>query len=96
MPGKVSGHMFLGPWSYPMPGMVFYLYDIDSGTSGSYFAITDNQGYYEINHVPFGDYNVFYCNDEEAMHAGYGTLIKSVNLTESDPNAEVDGRIMLE
>jgi hypothetical protein len=92
MPGKVSGHMFLGPWGYG--GIVFYLYDIDSGSSGSYFATTDNNGYYEIDHVPFGNYNVFYCYNEASMHSGNEIFVDSVNLTESNPNAEVDGQIM--
>lgn len=95
MSGKVSGHMFLGPGSITMPDMIFYLYDTDSGTSGSYYAITDSHGYYVIDRVPFGNYSVYYCNDKAAMHAGNGELAGSVNLTASNPNAVVDGRIML-
>jgi hypothetical protein len=90
LPGNVSGHMYIGPGKFTIPGMVFYLTDVDSGTSGLYFAKTNAQGYYEINHVPFGNYNVFECNDEGAMHAGYGQLVNSIELTASNPGAIVD------
>jgi hypothetical protein len=91
MSGTVSGHMYFGLWNFPMSGKVFYLYDIDNGTSGSYFATTDINGYYQIDHVPFGNYSVFYCDDTASMCSGNETFITSINLTESDPNESVDG-----
>lgn len=94
LPGKVSGHMYLGPEDFPIPGMLFYLKDVDNGTSGSYFAITDNQGYYEIDHVPLGHYNVLVCNDEETMHAGSGDLVSSISLMASKPSAVADWHVM--
>lgn len=90
LPGKVSGHMYIGPEDFPIPGMVFYLKDVANGTSGSYFAMTNNQGYYSIDHVPFGNYDVFVCNDEEAMHAGNGEFVKSISLTASNSSVVVD------
>jgi len=94
MSGTVSGHMLIGPARFPIPGMIFYLYDTDSGMSGSYFAMTDNHGYYEIDHVPFGNYDVYSCMDEGSMHAGSGEFVKSVTLTASDPNAVADSLVL--
>ena len=96
MSGKVSGHMYIGPAGFSVPGMVFYLGDPNNGRSSSYFAITDNQGYYEIDHVPFGNYSVFVCNDVETMHASNGEFVNYINLTASNPDAVVDWRVMPE
>ncbi len=85
--------MYLGPVDYPTPDIKFYLVDLDNGASGSYFAITDAQGYYEINHVPFGNYNV-YAYDKETMQAGNGELITSISLSASNPSAVVDWQEM--
>ena len=94
--GAVSGHMYLtlAFGDIPMQDMVFYLNDPDSNTNGLYFATTDSQGYYKIDHVPFGNYDVYYCHDEDAMHSGSGVLIKSISLTASDPDAVVDEYLM--
>ena len=88
--GKVSGHMYILSVNNPMRDMVFYLRSSGGNTIGPYFAITDSSGYYEIDHVPFGKYDVYYCINEETMHAGGGTFVDSVNLTASDPSAVVD------
>ncbi len=52
---------------------------LDHNKGGSYFATTDTQGYYKIDHVPFGNYNVFVCNNEAEMHAGDGILVNSIS-----------------
>lgn len=88
--GKVSGHTYIGINGIPLRDQVVYLYDTDSHKRGSYFAITDTQGYYEIDHVPFGHYDVIVCNSEAEMQAGDGTLVDSVTLTTSNPSAVVD------
>jgi hypothetical protein len=90
--GKVSGHMYIGPTVLPISGVVFYLKDKDNGASGSYFA-TANQGYYEIDHVPFGNYDVYTCEDEDAMHAGRGDFVSSISITTSNPNAVADWHV---
>ncbi len=90
--GKVSGHMYIGPTVIPISGVVFYLKDKDNGASGSYFA-TANQGYYEIDHVPFGNYDVYTCGDEDAMHAGRGDFVSSIIITASNPNAVADWHV---
>ncbi len=94
--GKVSGrsHMYLGPVDYPIRDIKFYLVNLDNGASGSYFAITDAQGYYEIDHVPFGNYSVF-AYDKETMQAGNGEFVNSIHLTVSNPDAVgVDWQVM--
>lgn len=92
--GKVSGHLYFMIAGHPMPNVVIYLRDLDNSASGSYFAITDSQGYYEIDHVPFGNYNVFTCYGIGDMNSDNGALINSVDLTASNPSAVVDWRIM--
>ena len=92
--GSVNGHTYFISRNNPIPGMVFYLRSLDDGTSGSYYAITDIHGYYKIDRVPFGNYSVYSCNDVGSMHEGYGDLVGSVGLTESDPDAQVDYQVM--
>jgi len=92
--GGVSGHVFLISRNNPMPGTVLYLRSLDDGTSGSYYAISDNRGYYGISRVPFGNYSVYACYDLDSMQAGSGELVGSVELTDSNPNAIVDWQVM--
>lgn len=89
--GKVSGHahMYLGPVDYGISDIEFYLVDPDIGASGLYSEITDSQGYYEIDHVPFGNYDV-YVYDKYSMQSVNGVFVNSINLTVSNPNAVVD------
>ncbi len=92
--GKVSGHMYIESGVIPISGVIFYLKDKDNGASSSYFATT-NQGYYEIDHVPFGNYDVYTCENEDAMHAGSGDFVSSIIITASNPNAVADWHIVI-
>lgn len=57
---------------------------------GSYITTTDNNGYYLINNVPFGQYIVCYSKSLGAAQAGNGYPVQSIVLTATAPTAVVD------
>lgn len=87
--GTVSGHVTTSYGHEPIPGAYVYL-GRDGVLIDSYIATTDENGYYEIDNVPFGDFDVYYSFSDANAYDGYGFYGDTVHLTPSAPNAVVN------
>ena len=89
-PGTVSGHMIYSHNLGAVSGHIVYLGDEQFMPIGSYYAITDADGYYEIDNIPLGDYNVYYYTNLEMVLEGHHHLIGPADLTAADPDVVID------
>ena len=105
--GTVSGYVTVSDDHQPMSGIVVYLSDsapvLRSGMLGvidihkpigSLIATTDENGYYEIDNVPFGMYNVYFAFSQDNANGGFGNYVDSADPTVTQPNVNVDISLM--
>jgi hypothetical protein len=90
MYGTLSGHMIYSHNLGAVSGHIVYLGDERFMPIGSYYTITDADGYYEIDNIPLGDYNVYYYTNLEMVLEGHHHLISPADLTAADPDVVID------